>query len=272
MEEKDDFLPKFGMLTVLQEFKNEKGYRVCECRCECGNTKTVYKSNLHSGKTQSCGCLEKKNRRKYKDLTDRRFGKLIAVAPTDSRIDGNIVWRCDCDCGGTAFVTGRNLVRGETKSCGCNLKEKQDISGQRFGKLVALYPDKIQQKNRPRKWICQCDCGKLCTAAISNLRNGHTQSCGCLGEIDYRTLIDGTCLETIASKTIPKNNRSGVKGVSYYSRTDSWIATLTFKGKRYYLGKFDTVAEAAQARLQAENSLLKPFLEEHAHLMTGNQG
>ncbi len=268
MEKKEAHVQKFGLLTVLQEYRNEKGYAVCECRCDCGTIKTVYKSNLLGGRTKSCGCLEKANRARYNDLCGRRFGRLTAVAPTEKRVDGNIVWRCDCDCGGTAFVSGRNLVRGDTKSCGCYLKEKQNIAGRRFGKLTALYLDEAQEKNRPRKWICQCDCGELCSVAISNLKNGHTQSCGCLGEIEHRNLIEGTCLEVVASKTIAKNNRSGVKGVSYYSRTDSWVATLTFKGEHYFLGKFDTVAEAAQARRQAEEELIHPFLEKYSHLIS----
>ncbi len=269
MEERDTYPQKFGLLTILQEYKNEKGYYVCLCRCDCGNTKTVYKSNLLGGRTKSCGCLEKANREKYNDLRGKQFGKLTAIAPTDKRIDGNIVWQCSCDCGGTAFVTGRNLVRGDTKSCGCYLKEKQDITGQKFGKLTVLYQDEVQEKNRPRKWVCRCDCGGLCSVAISNLRNGHTQSCGCLGEVEYRNLIEGTCLELIASKTVAKNNRSGVTGVSYYSRTDSWVATLTFKGKHYYLGKFDTIDKAAQARWQAEEELINPFLEQYSHLLSG---
>ncbi len=75
-------------------------------------------------------------------------------------------------------------------------------------------------------------------------------------------------MEVIASKTVAKNNRSGVKGVSYYSRTDSWVATLTFKGKYYYLGKFNTIAKAAQARWRAEEELVNPFLEQCSHLIS----
>ncbi len=269
MEEKNKDNQKFDMLSVLQEYKNEKGYTVYICQCECGNIKSVLKNNVIYGRTKSCGCLEKANREKYKDLRGRKFGKLTAVSPTEKRIDGNVVWKCNCDCGLTAFVTSRNLVRGDTKTCGCHMREKQNIAGQRFGKLTVLYLDKVQEKNRPRKWICQCDCGELCSVAISNLRNGHTQSCGCLGEVEHRNLIEGTCLEVIASKTIPKNNRSGIKGVSYYSRTDSWVATLTFKGIHYYLGKFNTIAEAAQARWKAEEELINPFLKEHSHLISG---
>ncbi|HMM06749.1 MAG TPA: AP2 domain-containing protein [Clostridiales bacterium] len=258
---------KYGMLTVLREFQNEKGYRVCECLCECGNGKVVYKSNLVHGRTKSCGCLEEANRRKFNDLSGKRFGKLVAVSPTDKRKKGNIVWECKCDCGNTAFVVGRYLTRGFTKSCGCYLKEKTDITNEQFGELTALYPDDKSTQGA-QKWICRCNCGNISSVAISNLRNGHTKSCGCLGELEYRTLIDGTCLEQIASKTIPKDNRSGVKGVSYYSQSASWVATLTFKGKHYYLGKYKSVLEAAKARWHAEEQLVTPFIEEHAHLLS----
>ena len=258
----------FGLLTVLSEFKNEKGYILCTCKCECGNTKTAYKSNLTTGKTKSCGCWEEKNRRKFVDLTGRTFGRLTAITPTDQRRDGNVVWKCRCKCGKTAYVAGRNLTRGDTKSCGCLVEEKRNISNQRFGHLVALYPDQTW-KESPQKWICCCDCGNTCSVSISNLKNGHTRSCGCLNNIEYRTMIEGTCLEVIASTKVPKNNRSGIKGVSYYSKTDSWIATLTFKGRHYYLGNYDTIKEAARARWQAEDEIVTPFIEKNRHLLKG---
>ncbi|WP_250227715.1 AP2 domain-containing protein [Anaeropeptidivorans aminofermentans] len=257
---------QFGLLMILDEFKNEKGYRVCRCQCECGNIKIIYKNNITSGRTKSCGCLEDRNRRRFVDLSNRTFGRLKAVAPTDQRKDGYVVWECICKCGKTVHVVGRNLIRGETKSCGCLLKERSNISNQRFGHLLALYPDKTS-KNSPRKWLCRCDCGNICSVSISNLRNGHTKSCGCLQDKEYRTLIDGTCLEVIASSKVSKNNRSGIKGVSYYSKTNSWIATLTFKGKRHYLGEYDNITAAAKARWKAEEEIIKPFIDEHRHLL-----
>lgn len=257
---------RFGLLVVKDEHRNEKGYPICLCQCDCGNEKEVHKSNLTGGRTKSCGCLEEKNRRKFNDLTGMQFERLTAIAPTDQRIDNNIVWECVCQCGNTVFVSGRSLTRKYTKSCGCHSEEKRDITNQRFGRLIALYPDESSRKRRI-KWICRCDCGNTCSVNISNLRNGHTRSCGCLHDIEYRTLIDGTCLELIASTTIPKDNRSDIKGVSYYSKTDSWVATLAFKGRHYFLGKFDTIQEAAQARWQAEDDLVNPFIEEHRHLL-----
>lgn len=50
-----------------------------------------------------------------------------------------------------------------------------DISGQRFGLLVAKFYD-----SDSKKWVCSCDCGKETKATSYNLRSGHTKSCGCL--------------------------------------------------------------------------------------------
>ena len=49
-----------------------------------------------------------------------------------------------------------------------------DITGQRFGRLVALeYMDRSQ-------WRCLCDCGNETTSQGEHLRAGRTKSCGCL--------------------------------------------------------------------------------------------
>jgi len=53
-----------------------------------------------------------------------------------------------------------------------------DISGNRYGNLTAV---SIDHRHGGRAiWLCVCDCGNKTTVSISNLRNGHTQSCGCL--------------------------------------------------------------------------------------------
>lgn len=53
-----------------------------------------------------------------------------------------------------------------------------DIKDMRFGKLVAL--ERIPPQSNTRSlWRCKCDCGATTIVTISNLRNGHTKSCGC---------------------------------------------------------------------------------------------
>lgn len=55
-----------------------------------------------------------------KDMTGSRFGRLVAIEPTEKRDHRGVVyWRCKCDCGNETIVNGNFLRRGVTKSCGC---------------------------------------------------------------------------------------------------------------------------------------------------------
>ena len=48
-----------------------------------------------------------------------RFGKLIALEPTEKRSGTCIVWKCQCDCGNIVEVRSGSLTTGNTSSCGC---------------------------------------------------------------------------------------------------------------------------------------------------------
>jgi len=54
----------------------------------------------------------------------------------------------------------------------------QDITGQRFGRLVAIKRMPVIQSERV-KWQLKCDCGIICYVNITPLRKGVTTSCGC---------------------------------------------------------------------------------------------
>ena len=56
-----------------------------------------------------------------------------------------------------------------------------DITGQKFGRLTIIGRDILTNK-KDTYWLCKCDCtkDKYISVAGYNLKNGHTQSCGCL--------------------------------------------------------------------------------------------
>jgi len=54
------------------------------------------------------------------------------------------------------------------------------LVGQRFGRLVVLADSGERRHSTGVVWECQCDCGAKTLVQGSNLRSGHTQSCGCL--------------------------------------------------------------------------------------------
>lgn len=63
-----------------------------------------------------------------------------------------------------------------------------DITGQRFGRLVAISLVPKEERtwsNKERAWYCKCDCGNECIVRQRNLLGARvTKSCGCLRKID----------------------------------------------------------------------------------------
>lgn len=116
---------KFGRLTVIQEEgKSKQGSYLWRCRCDCGNETVVSGSHLRSGHTKSCGCYGREQiRRREKDLTGKRFGRLTVIKPAEKENKGRGYWLCQCDCGKQVICYKENLCGGITRSCGCLLAE-----------------------------------------------------------------------------------------------------------------------------------------------------
>lgn len=56
---------------------------------------------------------------RIKDITNQRFGNLIALKYVGSNNDKKAMWECICDCGNTYVTTGKSLRLNLTTSCGC---------------------------------------------------------------------------------------------------------------------------------------------------------
>lgn len=70
-----------------------------------------------------------------------------------------------------------------------------DITGQRFGRLVAieLIPrEERSWSNKERAWRCKCDCGNEVIVRQRSLRSARmTQSCGCIRKIEAFIATNG---------------------------------------------------------------------------------
>ena len=67
-----------------------------------------------------------------------------------------------------------------------------DLTGQRFGRFVVIKRD-VTQKKKPSMWLCQCDCGNQKVVRGSDLKSGHTKSCGCLHKEVVTDILEHTC-------------------------------------------------------------------------------
>lgn len=106
------------------------------------------------------------------DLTGQKFGQLTAIKRGEN-IGKYTRWLCKCDCGNESLVRTDYLRNGHTTSCGCACG-RVDITGKTFGYLTVL------QSLPGGKQLCQCKCGNIKEVLTYNLKNGNTQSCGCL--------------------------------------------------------------------------------------------
>lgn len=57
--------------------------------------------------------------------------------------------------------------------------------------------------------------------------------------------------ENLKNRKIGKNNKSGLKGVSWYSRVEKWVAFIEVDGKQIGLGYFLTKENAYKAYCEA---------------------
>lgn len=114
-----------------------------------------------------------------------RSGKLTAQYKTEQTDKGYPVWHCRCDCGGFIEVTTKRLLSGAVKNCGCEKishPRERDLTGQQFGKLVALAATDRRADNGSIVWRCQCSCGNVAEVSARRLIRGRVRSCGCLSD------------------------------------------------------------------------------------------
>lgn len=189
------------------------------------------------------------------NLTGKKFHRLTVLGDDGTRTKGKkIKWLCECECGNRIHSTGDNLQAGRTKSCGClnaEIRRFEDLTGfeNEYIKVVQHVGTSSSQKAR---WACVCKtCGNSFIADAHNLKR--YKSCGCLPKGANKEYLDS--IRNPKSKwddNLYKTNTTGVRGVSWNEKQKKFIASIGAKGKKIYLGSFETIEEAKEARKSAE--------------------
>lgn len=223
----------FGRLVVIGESERIKGRRIWKCRCDCGLSIDVRQDSLNSGNTTSCGCFARESssnngKKTSVDITNKRFGKVVAIKPTEERSGGHVKWLCKCDCGNTKNISANNLIKGNTSSCGCIASE--------------IAKKTITQTNKTRYHDPE------------QIKSAHKG----LG------LVENTSLTLIdQDRKLNKNNTVGIRGVYWNKSLKMWVAQLRFKGERVLDKAFSNKQDAINARKEAEEKYFKPILEKY---------
>ncbi len=81
---------RFSFLTVLSPRHNDRGFRLWECICDCGNRRIVSTGEPNAGRAHSCGCMKLSNGRFLKSgisktKTYRIWSTMLARCRTGSQ-------------------------------------------------------------------------------------------------------------------------------------------------------------------------------------------
>ena len=267
---------KFGNLTVISDTGERKRRRsIWNCRCICGTDIERDSADLLNPHKQSCG---KKSCAVPIPTVEPGavFGKLTVIEYDHTNEHRAIFWKCRCECGREVLVRGQCLRNGMTVSCGNKgCRQTGDLSGQTFGLWTVLRKDDERSVNDggQQYYICRCACGRESSVEASRLKRGKSLSCGQCVEMDRkraqsevgrtRTQIEHTNLSLVRRDKANENSKTGVRGVSFESRTGKYVAQISFRSKHYYLGQYSTVEAAKKARKEAEERIFRPFLEHY---------
>lgn len=227
----------------------------------------------------TAGFIQSGNEKIERIHTGKRYGLLTCIDTVGKSNTGNDIWLCNCDCGNSIYVNSSMLIAGVQKSCGCRSTRSQNLQGRKFGRLTVVEPTGRIEPDGSINWLCYCECGKQTCVSSNKLLTGRTKSCGCLKReamAASKTYVDGTCLEQIVSRKNTKNNTSGIKGV--YRNRNRWCSYIVYAKKTYFLGRFESIEEAANIRRAAEKmrinhvkslclGKIEPSFEQKLHIL-----
>ena len=164
-----------------------------------------------------------------KDVSGQRFGRLVAVRPTEKRgTGGMVVWECKCDCGNTHYAEVGRLIDGGVQSCGCLKRERI---------IASRYVDAFREKQRQKSLETWDE-----SAAIIGMQ-------------------DDTNISLVKSKKARIDSSTGVRGVHYQKDKNSYRVELKFRKKVYREYGFKTIEDAAKARERMWKTYVLPYLE-----------
>lgn len=204
------------------------------------------------------------------DIIGKRFGRLVVLSKTGQNKHKQVLWKCICNCGGRTIVKTSSLLSSHTKSCGClqseSIKKRNFIHGKAKTSEHRIWGSILQRCNNPvsthykyygKRGISVCeqwlkfenfykDMGKKPTPEhtierIDNDAGYFPENCQW-----------ATRAEQMRNRRMPKNNSSGVVGVYWCRKTKKYFSRIGLHHKPIYLGHFDTLEEAAEARHRGE--------------------
>ena len=224
----------------------------------------------------------------FYDRTGMKYGRLKVLYRTLNNKNNDSQWVCLCDCGTIKPYRSCGLSTGRTQSCGCYKREQINKAKRKYNTYdlsgtygigyttntnVPFYFDKEDYDLiKDLCWI-ENDQGYIISTTKGN--GVEIRLHRLIMNIDDEKIIDHKNNNRadnrknnlrIANKQTNginrgcnKNNKLGIKGVNKITNSDKYAAKIMHDGKTIHLGSFNTIEEAQQARIKAEEEMYGEF-------------
>lgn len=223
------------------------------------------------------------NMGKYIDITNLRFGRLIALKvdhikkyKSGSQIEH---WLCQCDCGNKTIVNKYSLISGNTKSCGCLNSELASVRNSRTNRYEnkddyiigydynnnEFYFDKEDfDKVKIHCWHIDKNHGypKTVIKGVKIYLHNYILPNNKKLFVDHingnkadnrkNNLRFVTASQNLMNTKLRSDNVSGYKGVYYNKKNNRWYARITVNKKTINLGSSKDKEDAIKMRKEAE--------------------
>jgi hypothetical protein len=214
-------------------------------------------------------------------MKGKSFGKWTVLEEAGRNKHGKIMWTCKCECGTVKDICGENLRSGNSSSCGCyklqtssERSTKHGMSRTRFYNIWSLMIRRCTDPNFSRYEVYGGRGVKVTQhwRDFINFRDdllesyeNHVKMFGekettldridVNGDYEPKNVRFATQNEQAQNRRILRSNKSGVTGVCWNKQKRKWVAKITFNGKETYLGAYENIDEAIDARKRAEVEL-----------------
>lgn len=182
----------------------------------------------------------------------------VKVLEDLGRVNRSRVYKVLCPLCSKTFISRADHI-GKTKSCQeCSQAYRFiDISGQRFGRLVAL--ERVggtlaPNGTRQSMWKCRCDCGNETVVKYIALTSVNTRSCGCWEEENRHTNMQKSIEQRRKSASM-----SFMGNLEAHPLYRTWKSMLmrcnnpNVKGYKHYGGRGIKVCDRWSGHLGFEN-------------------